>query len=437
MNNPRTLIWIYFCLLLFEGALRKWIVPQLDTPLLIIRDPLVMWIYLQSYKHGLSFDNVFFMPNIVLAIGTAVLATLFGDGNIAVTIYGLRTDYLQIPLIFLMPQILNRDDVIAMGRFILYVALPMTALVILQFRSPVDSLVNKGAYITWYGTVRPSGTFSFIPGLVAFYSFTASFLFYGFLKSRTYQLWLLAAVSFCILIGSSCSGSRSCLISVGIVAVFAILCVVIRGKGGMGIMVAAAMMALLIPVLSTFSVFQEGTQQLTQRFQDTAGQGEDAKGMVARYAGSMTGPFDDLQDLPLFGHGLGIGTNAAAGMLRGQREFIGPEAEWGRLFYECGSVFGSLLCIFRILLTFVIAKAAYDALFRDNTLPMLIFASAGLLVLNGQWGVPTTLGFAIFGGGLALAACVEPPEDEDYDDEEHHEHAEGETDHSTEADPVR
>ncbi|MEP6686323.1 MAG: hypothetical protein ABJB22_06050, partial [Verrucomicrobiota bacterium] len=37
--NIRRLIWLYILLLVFEGAFRKWIVPQLSSPLLLIRDP--------------------------------------------------------------------------------------------------------------------------------------------------------------------------------------------------------------------------------------------------------------------------------------------------------------------------------------------------------------------------------------------------------------
>ncbi len=128
MNNLRTLLWIYLVLLIFEGALRKWVVPSWDTPLLIIRDPLVIWIYIQAIRNRYSFNNAFFAANLGLAIIAAITATFFGEGNIFVTIYGLRTDFLQIPLIFLIPQILHRDDVIAMGRFLLFVSLPLAVL---------------------------------------------------------------------------------------------------------------------------------------------------------------------------------------------------------------------------------------------------------------------------------------------------------------------
>ena len=36
----KKLFWAYFLLLIFEGALRKWVFPPLSGPLLLIRDPI-------------------------------------------------------------------------------------------------------------------------------------------------------------------------------------------------------------------------------------------------------------------------------------------------------------------------------------------------------------------------------------------------------------
>jgi hypothetical protein len=38
----RRLIWLYLVLWLIEGGLRRWFLPGLATPLLLIRDPLVV-----------------------------------------------------------------------------------------------------------------------------------------------------------------------------------------------------------------------------------------------------------------------------------------------------------------------------------------------------------------------------------------------------------
>ena len=206
-------------------------------------------------------------------------------------------------------------------------------------------------------------------------------------------------------------------------------------------MVAAVLIVLAVPLLSFSTVFQEGATQLTMRFEDAGETENGAEGFVARFANTLIVPMINLGNVPVFGYGLGMGTNAAAGMLRGDRGFDDnspegrrPEEEWGRLVFECGKIFGLLRCIFRVALTLAVARRAFEALRRDNILPALIFAGCGLLVLNGQWGVPTTLGFAIFGAGLTLAACVEPPEEEEEDDDEGDEEDRDETE--GEADPA-
>ena len=38
----RQLLWLYFWLLIFEGALRRWLLPGLATPLLLVRDPIAL-----------------------------------------------------------------------------------------------------------------------------------------------------------------------------------------------------------------------------------------------------------------------------------------------------------------------------------------------------------------------------------------------------------
>ena len=199
-------------------------------------------------------------------------------------------------------------------------------------------------------------------------------------------------------------------------------------------MVAAVVIALAILVLSSTSVYQEGSEQLEQRIYDAGATEGDVQGFIGRFLDTMLGPLGVVGDAPLFGNGLGLGTNAGSAMA--SSDLYWPEDEWERLIFECGPIFGLLLCIFRTALTVAVAKRAFEALRRDNILPILIFAACGLLVLNGQWGVPTTLGFAIFGAGLTLAACVEPPEEDEYEQKEHHDHAEGESDHSQAADTV-
>ena len=45
LKNIKRLIWLYFFLLIFEGTLRKWVLPQFSDVLLVIRDPVALVIY--------------------------------------------------------------------------------------------------------------------------------------------------------------------------------------------------------------------------------------------------------------------------------------------------------------------------------------------------------------------------------------------------------
>ena len=55
----KKLIWTYFLLLLFEGALRKWFLPGLSQGLLIVRDPIAIWIYFLAFQ-----QNIFPLENL-------------------------------------------------------------------------------------------------------------------------------------------------------------------------------------------------------------------------------------------------------------------------------------------------------------------------------------------------------------------------------------
>ena len=50
MTLLKKLIWLYFLLLVFEGALRKWVAPQLSGPLLVIRAPFALMIIWEAFR---------------------------------------------------------------------------------------------------------------------------------------------------------------------------------------------------------------------------------------------------------------------------------------------------------------------------------------------------------------------------------------------------
>ena len=67
-------IWVYFWLLIFEGVFRKWIVPSLSGPLLLVRDPVAVIIYIQAYRCR-KFSMKTMWPFALLAAGMFLLAS--------------------------------------------------------------------------------------------------------------------------------------------------------------------------------------------------------------------------------------------------------------------------------------------------------------------------------------------------------------------------
>src|SRR5262249_5576364 len=116
---------------------------------------------------------------------------------------------------------------------------------------------------------------------------------------------------------------------------------------------------------------------------------------------------------PLVGSGLGIGTNAGAALLTGSRSFLLGESELSRVIGESGPILGYSYITLRLMICLFIVRCSWAAVARGQALPFLLIASNGLDLISGQFGQPTTLGFAVLFSGLALAAIDDPDLEED------------------------
>jgi hypothetical protein len=412
IRSIRRLIWLYFWLLLFEGALRKWVLPGWSGPLLIVRDPVVLAIYALALTTRIFPFNKFVVTAIVLAV-LSFVSSLFVSGNLVVTLYGVRTNFLHLPLIFLIPKVFSKKDVIRVGYWLLLLSIPMTVLVALQFMSPSGGWLNAATggdlasqMIATGSRVRPAGIFSFVTGMVSFLSVVAAFLFAGFLERGMGPAWLRAAVIPCLMFSLVLSGSRSALASVTII-IGVVLVVCFRKVSIFRRVLAPAILSYLaFLALCYLPLFREGLEVHEERLR--AGEGVQ-KGIVARYLGGFGESIEIAGRTPLFGYGLGIGTNAGATILTGSRAFLLGESEWSRAVGESGPVFGYAYILLRLWIGWFVLRAAWKALGRDQPMPLLLLGASGLDLISGQFGQPTTLGFAVFTTGLALASLNPEP----------------------------
>jgi hypothetical protein len=407
----RQLIWVYLVLWLVEGGLRRWFLPGLADPLLLIRDPVVLAIYCLAFIKNLFPVNGFIYSGLALAALCILNALAFGHGNAIVALYGVRCDFLHIPLIFIMGRTLTRKDLLALAKIGVLLAVPYTALLVDQFYSPQSAWVNRGVgddsvgagFSGAMGRFRPPGTFSFITGVGQLYPLLAACWFVLVLTPRL-PAWLMISSGVAILVAIPVSVSRILFLSVAIVAIVGVGALLAGGRLSVQVLFRAVMAAIILPLLAVqLPVFQDGMQAFSARWQDaTTDNGGFQVAIVDRVIYDLISPFEGVEGTGL---GTGFSTHVGQKLLTETVGFGASEGEWGRLLYDNGFLLGSLLVLYRMALAGAIVIAALRA-WRHRSPEALIFASAAvLLLLNGQWSQSTTLGSAIICGGFALAAA--------------------------------
>jgi hypothetical protein len=403
------LIQLYLLLLVVEGALRKWFLPSLSDPLLLVRDPVAIVICVLGYRSkNLVFDRYMRSLALLLAgfvvIGALQLINGIGGSPLVIG-YGLRTYLLHLPVAFVMARVLNREDLRGILMMLLWAALPMAVLMAIQFNSPPRSWVNlgvaghRGQIFAAPGRIRPAGTFSFVNGPIGFFSIALAALIAGSVeRGLSWPLRIAGWVG--ISLAAAVSGSRSFL-----AAVAGVMLVGVAGwargrssKLGKGLVVSAFTALVAVNVLGSFDTVREGAEVIQSRL-DQWGNG----GLSRR----LQYDYDTIQwaivDSPILGVGLGAGTNAGAA-IQGVKGFRWGEGEWPRVIFEAGPILGLFYLIWRVWITLAVGRAALRVSGSGVLLPLLLWGACASSLLSGQWGQTSIQGFGVFTLGLTLAA---------------------------------
>ncbi len=410
----KKLIWTYFLLLIFEGALRKWILPQLSAPLLLVRDPvalLIIWEAYRTHKWPKQWAGVIG----VLAAGMLALCfvqLVVGENPWFVAAYGLRSYLLPFPVAFIMGDVLGEEDLRKFGLCTIWLLLPITVLEVAQYYAGPASVLNKGAsegvkqldYA--FGHVRASGTFSYVTGPTYFLPMAAAFIFYGVVNEKFAKKWLLWAAACALIVGVPVTGSRSQLLLLGSL----IVCVAMAASYGVSQLVSSirviAALSVVVLLVSQLPGFSDATSTLQARLT-----------MASETEGGTQGEVTSRVDVPIlqaidsgiasgawFGGGVGIGSNAVASLLTGSQEFLAGESEIPRVIYEFGVPFGIAFMLFRVLLAVMIAGKAFSRVRDHQPLAWFLVPTVLMLLILGTLEQPTVQGFTVVTLGFSLAA---------------------------------
>lgn len=408
------LIWLYLVLLIAEGALRKWVAPSLADELLIVRDPVVLALYLLALAGGFFPANRFIAVLTALAGLSVITSLLGGHHNLLVIAYGVRINYLHLPMIWIMDRVLDRRDVERIGACLLVLAIPMTLVMVEQFRAPMNALINRGVgndevgqIFGADGKIRPPGLFAFITGPQLFFPLCAAFFFDEISGAKRLPWYALLASGLAIAIALPVSISRTVMLGTGVVALTFLLGLPFSSVKFSRLARPLVLLAVLAAALSQLPVFREGTSVFMMRWDSAAGEGDGAAwaSVMDRTANGFTNPYYFMKLAPFLGHGIGTGSNVGARLTSGEVGFLLAEEEWGKVLLELGPVLGAAFIGFRIVLVAWLGWRAWRALReKRDALPLLIFAACALAILQGQWAPPTVLGFVVVGAGLLLGA---------------------------------
>ncbi len=442
-NNPREnisndyikkLIYIVYWLLIFEGVLRKWLLPELHQIIFFIRDPFVILIYLAAVRYGRTPKNIgLYYVTLFLCLLTVILsifqAGLSSQIDFWVLGVGLRNYILYLPLPFFIWINFSRDDVINLVKQSFYVLIICTPLVVLQSSSPPDSPINRGSSESIKftplggGVLRTQGLFTSILGQTNFVASVFSMLLSCYLDKRLYKKFsplLIYSTTVCLAISVLVSGSRYLFVYVGVIFISVLIVQFLAGSS-----LNAVKLGILGIILLTFgyflatTYFQDATTALLERSQGAAyrsGNNQIGGDLVERILDDFNRIFYIFELVPLQGYGIGYASNAFSGTLG---TFINIENDLSRNLFELGPIMGFIYIIFRYVLAIYIMFLGVSQVKKNNSYLTVCLASftAVNLIIGTVTGHGSVHGFTWIFLGLTLATTISYGSD-DHDFEE-------------------
>lgn len=414
-------LYLYLFFLLFEGALRRWVLPGLSGPLLLVRDPIAAYILLVSWRFRILKMNIYLLVIILITFISFYTALLFGHGNLFIALFGTRITLLHFPLIFVIPSVFNLTDIYRLAKWMTLLCIPMLFLTVLQFYSTQTSWINKalgdslegGGFVGAKGYFRPPGTFSFTNGLVIYFTMCSSFIFWGLIHPIKLPKWLIYISMTCLLLSIPFSISRSLLFSILITFLFYLSITLKSSLKFLRFFIWSILISILIYFMADSDFLGTGLEVFMERF-NTANETEGGLQSVFldRFLGGLVSALISAGDYPFWGYGVGIGTNVGSMLATGKINFLISEGEWGRILGELGPVLGLLFVLIRIILSINMVRWSFQEFKKGYFLPWLMIGNIVFYIAQGQWAQPTSLGFSVFFGGVLLASLKLSKEDQ-------------------------
>lgn len=431
MNNRALRFCIYFYLvsILFDGVFRKWVFPLYSTPIMLLKQVVAILIILYGFQY-LSKSTIWEKSFALLGVVVFCTSMMFGHQNILVAFYGCLPYWFGLTICFIIGKALTYDDLLLIGRIMMYATIANSILLILQFNSPVTSFINyqSGSVdndIVGYsvssleGGFRPSGLFVYNSQNALFQMLSLAFmLFFLFLRPIASHRRLVIVSLILNFISLPFTVSRtSVFFQLGLVVFFVLFCMKNSQRKKLllyipvGLVVVA--LALTIPEVKT------AVQTIAARF---------ANASSAQFEGSTTwsGTLKDVwyrnvvymvtaiidphtidgDAVPFWGFGQGMSTQVGSRFLGITKNSGFALAEWDglRIMCESGMILGWMIIFVRVAYAFRFIFRINE-IRRSNKLLALTFLFPFLVsfYLLNNWGNLFQSNISFLIGGLFFA----------------------------------
>ncbi|MFM6502146.1 MAG: hypothetical protein ACKPHO_10180 [Dolichospermum sp.] len=218
--NWRKSLKFALVIVVLEGALRKWVLPQASDMIYFLKDIILLGAYLKFYSSSepkYHKKSGFFSITLFLCTGWCAFQIFNPSlGSPIVGLFGFKTYLFYIPLMWMLPSLCQtQEELYQFLRNYLLLVIPVAILAILQFFSPIDSPLNVYARNNLGGiavageNVRVTGTFPYIAGYSTYMSFCFTVLI-PILSLNQPKIWrIITFIEAFLVVGTSfMSGAR-------------------------------------------------------------------------------------------------------------------------------------------------------------------------------------------------------------------------------------
>ncbi|MBE9116136.1 hypothetical protein IQ249_09535 [Lusitaniella coriacea LEGE 07157] len=351
----RRAIKAVFLILVIDGALRKWVLPQASNAIYFLKDLVLLGAYLRYYifsgnERVYPIKNNFINILILVASGWCIFQAANPNlGSPIVGLIGLRSYLFYIPLVWMTPSLFDsEEELYKFLRTHLLLLIPVGILGIVQFFSPISSPINQYApgnpvKIETFGfagstNVRITGTFSYINSYQGYISACYALLLPLLAMKQPYWWRILTFIEvFLITLNGFMTGSRTPVIAAALLIISFFGIRALRQPDTTLLWLSRLFPFVTVAGSAALIGFRPVIEAFWMRLTSNKDLGE-------RILFGLVGPFDLTQYTALDGYGTGAthpGTQALRDILNlapGKMLPVEVEVEMGRVALEIGPI---------------------------------------------------------------------------------------------------